>query len=139
MRLSPRWMPALLLAGLLSGCHSDREAACCPGHAGRDEGLPAGSVVAPAPEWVEYALTVTVQSTAGYALPGAGLQLVVGDGRPGIQGQTDEQGRAVFVFTARPGTWLFVDACATGFYCAALDFRTCVAPEILLPVELPVL
>ena len=87
---------------------------------------------------MEYDLAVWVQSNSGLPLAGAFVQLAVDDGAGTTiqQANADEWGRAYFYFYARPGTWVFIDACSTGFACSAVDLITGGDPVVDIPIYL---
>lgn len=142
--MSKRFLSLLGIAliPILSGCDRDDDGGSSVIVVERDMNAGSGTIdipIEPVSDWVDYQLIVSVQSHSGYALAGALIQVVVADGRPGIQGHADAWGRAAFAFTARPDSWVFVDACSDGFACAAVDIRTSASPQMELPISLPYL
>lgn len=87
---------------------------------------------------MEYDLAVRVQSNSGLPLAGAFVQLAVDDGTGNDiqQANTDEGGWAYFYFYARPGRWVFIDACSSGFACSAVDLITGGDPVVDVPIYL---
>lgn len=130
---------AWLVLGLC-GCDHDSDRVPEPANVGVVVATPEYAVayVQADPDPMLYDLAVTVQSNSGLPLAGALVQLAVDDGAGSEiqQANTDEWGRATFYFNAWPGTWVFIDACSTGFADSAVDLVTGGDPVVDVPLYL---
>lgn len=120
---------------------------CSCDHEGGGQYNPAPVVVAsleyaPTTEYevglMGYDLAVIVQSNSGLPLAGAWVQIVLDDGMGEVvlEANADEWGRAYFYFYTQPNSWVYIDACSTGFACSAVDLLTGGVSEIDAPMYL---